>query len=332
MTRRVYVKFSIMLVLVIVGIAVIIAFPAEADKSHVEFESSLSVPVGEYRYVVASVFWPESPESALYVAYFEVVGGGVVKFYAFSSGAFEAWVDGRYQVNWVSGSGGQCGFWGASQLLGGSFEDVYLVVLNDVASASQNVDLRVDRVWHESSRLGIIVGSVMVSLAVGLIPVLFYGVTRLHVQYSALLSVMAWIPVFSVAMAPYSITPRTQEFLIYSLIMTVPGVLFFEAFPLIALLYLFEKHDGFAFFRSWNMRERLQVVGVFLIFGFCVPIVFMLFRMVSMFSYWPVNPDVYTVYPVAAGLLLMLVGFVVFVALYAVWVRGRRVSGIAPSG
>jgi hypothetical protein len=331
MTRSVFVKFSIMLALVVAGLAVIIAFPAEADKSQVEFESSLTVPVGEYRYVAVSVFWPESPESALYVAYFEVVGGGVVKFYAFSSGAFEAWVDGRYQLSWVSGSGGQCGFFGTSRL-GGSFEDVYLVVLNDVASASQNVDLRVDRVWHESSRLGIIVGSVVFSLAVGLIPVLFYGVNRLHAEYSVLLSVMAWILVFSVAMAPYSITPRAQELLIYSLIMTVPGVLFFEAFPLIGLLYLLEKHDGFAFLRSWNMRERLQVVGVFLIFGFCIPIVFMLFRMVSMSSYWPVNPDVYTLYPVAAGLLLMLVGAVVLAVLYIVRVRDRSVSAVAGSG
>ena len=47
MTRRVFVKFSIMLVLVVAGLAVIIAFPAEADRSRVEFESSLVVPVGE---------------------------------------------------------------------------------------------------------------------------------------------------------------------------------------------------------------------------------------------------------------------------------------------
>jgi hypothetical protein len=112
----------------------------------------------------------------------------------------------------------------------------------------------------------------------------------------------------------------------------VPGVLFFEAFPLIVLLYLLEKHDGFAFFRSWNMRLGLRVVGVVLLFGFCVPIVFLLFQMVSVLAYWPVNPDVYVVFPVALGLLFMLVGFVAFLALYVVWVRGRRVSGVAPSG
>lgn len=322
-------KFSIMLALVVAGLAVIIAFPVEADKSHVEFESSLSVPVGEYRYATVSVFWPESPESRVYVAFFEVVGGGVVKFYAFSSGAFEAWVEGRYQLNWVFGSGGQCGFSGDSQVSGGSYENIYLVVLNDVATADRTVDLRVDWVWHESNMLGLFVGTIALSLGIGLIPVLFYGVSGLHVQYSVLLSVMAWMLVFSVAMAPYSIVPYTWGNMVYALVMSVPGVLFFEAFPLIGLLYLLEKHDAFAFFRSWNMRERLQVVSVFLLFGFCVPIVFMLFRMISMLFYLPVNPDVYTGLSVAAGLLCMLVGAVVLAVLYVVHVRGRSVVAVA---
>jgi hypothetical protein len=177
--------------------------------------------------------------------------------------------------------------------------------------------------------LGLLVGSVVASLGVGLIPVLFYGVNGLHAEYSVLLSVMAWILVFSVAMAPYSVVPYTWGNMVYSLVLSVPGVLFFEAFPLIGLLYLLEKHDGFAFFRSWNMRERLQVVGVFVLFGFCVPIVFMLFRMISMLFYLPVNPDVYTGLSVAAGLLCMLVGFVAFLALYVVWVRGRRVPAVS---
>lgn len=331
MTRSMFVKFSIMLALVVAGLAIIIVFPAEADKSRVEFESSLTVPVDEYRYEVASIFVPAYSDSAWYVASFSVSGGGVVSFYAFDAGRFQLWLDGVYHPDWVVGNGGQC-FVGVSGGDVGEFQNLYLVVLNDVASGSQNVDLQVARQWHESSRLGLFVGSVVFSLGVGLIPVLFYGVNRLHVEYSVLLSVMAWIVVFFVALAPYTIIPLTWDTLVYSLVMTVPGVLFFEAFPLIVWLYLVQKHDGFAFFRSWNMKERLQVVSVFLMFGFCVPIVFMVFRVVSMISYWPVDPDVYTLYPVAAGLLLMLVGAVVLAVLYVVRVRGRSVPAVAGSG
>ena len=321
-------KFSIMLALVVASLAVFIAYPAEVDKSHVEFESSLSVPVGEYRRAVASVFVPAHSDAAWYVASFSVVGGGVAKFYAFDVAHYELWQDGVYSPNWVVGSGGQC-FVGVSGGEVGGFQSLYLVVLNDVSSASQSVDLQVARQWHESSRLGLLMGSALFSLGVGLIPVLLYGVSRLHVEYSALLSVMAWIAVFFVGLAPYTIFPLTWGNLVYSLVETVPGVLFFEAFPLIALLYLVEKHDGFAFFRSWNMRERLQVVSVFLLFGFCVPIVFMVFRMVSMVVMWPVDPDVYTELSVAGGLLLMLVGAVVLAVLYVVHVRGRSVVAVA---
>jgi len=331
MTRRVFVKFSIMLVLVVVGLAVIIAFPAEADKSHVEFESSLTVPVGEYGFRVAEIFVPAFSDSAWYVASFSVASGGVVRFCALDVARYELWLDGVHHPDWVVGSGGQC-FLGVSGGGVGEFQSLYLIVLNDVASASQSVDLQVARQWHESSRLGLFVGSVVFSLGIGLIPVLFYGASRLHVEYSALLSVMAWIVVFFVALAPYTIIPLTWGTLIYSLVMTVPGVLFFEAFPLIILLYLVEKHGGFAFFRSWNMKERLQVVGVLSLFGFCVPIVFMVFRIVSMLSYWPVDPDVYTGLSVAAGLLFMLVGAVALAVLYVVRVRGRSVVSVAGSG
>jgi hypothetical protein len=328
MSGKMFVKFSIMLVLVVAGLAVIIAFPAEADRSRVEFESSLTVPVGEYGFRVAEIFVPASPDSAQYVASFSVAGGGVVSFYALDVSRYELWLDGVYSPNWVVGSNGQCSMSISGGDVGGS-QGLYLVVLNDVAGSSQSVDLQVARWWHESSKLGLFVGSVVLSLGVGLVPVLFYSVSRLHAAYSGLLSVMAWVVVFFVGLAPGSISPLTWDGLVYSLVRTVPGVLFFEAFPLIVLLYLLEKHDGFMLFRSWNMKKYLRVVGVVLLFGFCVPIVFLLFQMVSVLAYWPVNPEVYVGFPVALSLLLMLVGFVAFLALYAV--RVRRVSGVAPS-
>jgi hypothetical protein len=331
MTRSVFVKFSIMLALVVAGLAVIIAFPAEADKSQVEFESSLTVPAGEYGYEVAEIYVPAYSDSAWYVASFSVASGEVVRFCALDVARYELWLDGPYLPNWVGGSGGQC-FMSVSGGEVGEFQSLYLIVLNDVVSVSQSVDLQVVRQWHESSRLGLFVGSVVFSLGIGLIPVLLYGVNRLHVEYSVLLSVMAWIVVFFVGLAPYTIFPLTWGTLVYSLVMTVPGVLFFEAFPLIVLLYLVEKHDGFAFFKGWNMKERLEVVSVFLLFGFCVPIVFMVFRMVSMMIMWPVDPDIYTGLSVTAGLLLMLVGAVVLAVLYVVRVRGRSVPAVAGSG
>jgi archaellum biogenesis protein FlaJ (TadC family) len=105
--------------------------------------------------------------------------------------------------------------------------------------------------------------------------------------------------------------------------MTVPELLFFEAFPLVALLYLLEKNNGLAYFKNWNAEKRLRISGLFLMFGYIIPIVFMLVDAVTLFWQSPIDQDFLTLFSVAAGCLLMLGGLIIFVGVATIHHRRR---------
>jgi hypothetical protein len=312
-------KFVIVLTLLLVGFIVFFTFPAEADKSRVEFEAFLTVPANTYQYRTVAVYVPAPPESATYVASFAVSNGGIVKFYPFSSGLWQLWQEGTFQPDWVEGNHGDFGMSIQSQT--SETIDFYLVVLND-ASASQDVKIWLSKTWHESNYLGLFTGSAIVSLGIGIIPLLMFGKKRLHLAYSATIFVMAYLLIAFLSWAYYKSYSPYPPFT-FTLIQTIPGVLFFEAFPLTFLLYLLHRNNGFAYFKNWNMGKRLQIPGVFLISGYILPLVFMVFRMVSLSLYWPLDPDELTTFSVTIGGLLMLTGLMIFIGLLATHYRRK---------
>lgn len=316
-------KFVMVSALVLIGFIVLYAFPVEADKSRVEFEASLTVPAGTYQYRATSVYVPPSPESVQSVASFEVLNGGAVKFYTFiSSGMWELWQEGKYQPSQlIEGSHGDLWSSGTSQT--GEYIDFYLVVQND-GSSSQDVKVWLSRTWHESNKLGLVSGSALVSLGIGVIPLLIFGKSRLHLKYSAIIFTMAFIMVFFLAWAQFWSTPPDP---VFNVTQALPGVLFFEAFPLIALLYLLEKNNGFAYFKSWNTKRQLRISGTLLFVGYTFPIFFMLLGMFNfLLRPMPLDPNKLTAYSVIAGGSLMLAGLVIFIGLWASNYRRKSLS------
>lgn len=316
-------KLAVVLTLVIFGFVVLFAFPAEADKSRVEFEASLTVPASTYEYGVASIYAPPTPESNSYFASFAVPHGGTVKFYLFLSlGSLQLWQEGTYQPSWIEGDHGDFGISVGSQT--GENEDLYLVVLNE-ASFTQDVKVWLTKTWHESNYIGLLTGSAIASLGVGIIPLLRFGKNRRQLAYSTTLFLMTYIMVAVIAWMWYRSYPPYSPFT-YNLTETMPGILFFEAFPLIALLYLLHRNNGLAFFRKWKMGKRLQISGLLLVSGYMFPLAFMLFRMFSLFLYLPFNPDRLTTYSLIIGGLLMLTGLVIFVGLWATYHRRKSLA------
>jgi hypothetical protein len=311
-------KLSIVVALVLVGFIVLFAFPVEADKSRVEFEGSLTVPAGTYQYKSTSIYVPAVPESVSYEASFNVPSGEIVRFYPLDIARFELWQEGIFEPDWVVGNEGSYGIGISSQF--SKTETLYLVVLNDASSSSQDVKVWLSRTWHESNKLGLLSGSLLVSLGIGVIPLLIFGKSKLHLKYSATIFTMAFIMVFFLAWAQYWSTPPDP---VFNLIYAMPGILFFEAFPLTMLLYLLHKNNAFAYFRNWNMKEQLQISGVLLIFGFMVPLVFMLFSMASFFLYLPVDPYGFTIFSLAIGGVLMFAGLIMFIGLWATYHRRK---------
>jgi len=305
-------KLGLTFALVVVGFVVLFAFPAEADRSHVEFETSLTVPAGTYQYKPTSVYVPAAPESVSYVASFNVPSGEIVRFQVLDVARFELLQEGIFEPDWVVGNEGSYGIGISSQF--SKTETLYLVVLNDASSSSQDVKAWLSRTWHESSKLGLASGSALISLGMAIIPLSLFGKSRLNLKYSALLFAMAFLSVFNFAWAPYWSTPPNP---INNLAMAVPGVFFFEAFPLIVLLYLLEKNRGFDFFKNWKMKEKLRISGFLVMLGYTIPIVFMLLNMVNIFLPWNTHPNYVTVWSASIGLLLMLMGSTIFVGLAA---------------
>ena len=303
-------KFAIF-TLVLVGFSVLYGFPVEADKSRVEFEALLTVPAGTNEYRTTAVYVPAAPESVSYVASFNVPSGEIVRFQILDIARFELWQEGIFEPDWAVGNEGSYGIGISSQF--SKTETLYLVVLNDVSSSSQDVKVWLSRTWHESNRLGALVGSAAVSLGIGVIPLLMFGKSKLHVRYSVTIFAMTFIMVFSLALAPYESTPPNP---IHNFIRDLPGVFFFEAFPLTALLYLLEKNNGFDYFKAWNMRTKLQISGIFLFSGYTLPIWVMLFGMISLLLRLPLDPDRAAAFSLIVGGTLMLIGLALFVGLW----------------
>ncbi len=315
-------KFAIVFTLLLVGFIVLFTFPAEADKSRVEFEASLTVPANTYQYRTVAVYAPAPPESATYVASFSLSNGGIVKFYPFEQGLWQLWQEGVYEPSWVEGSQGDFGMSIQSQT--GENINFYLVVLND-ASVSQDVKIQLSKTWHESNYLGLFTGSAIVSLGIGIIPLLMFGKNRLQLAYSTTIFVMIYLMVALLIWSQYWCTPPNPAFTVSQ---ATPGVLFFEAFPLTVLLYLLHRNNGFAYFKNWNMGKRLQISGVFLITGYILPLVFMFFRMISFFLYWPYDPDELTTFSVTMGGLLMLTGLMIFIGVLTAHYRRKYLGNL----
>lgn len=313
-------KFATVLTLLLIGLIVLFTFPAEADKSRIEFEAFLTVPANTYQYRIVTVYAPAAPESAIYIASFSVSNGGIVKFYPFESGLWILWQEGKFQPGWVEGNHGDFGMSTQSETSGNT--NLYLVVLND-ASVSQDVKIWLSKTWHESNYIGLLSGSAIVSLGIGIIPLLMSRKNRLHLAYSAIMFVMTYIMVAFLAWAPYSSTPPN---LVLTLTQAMPGVLYFEAFPLTILIYLLHRNNGFAYFENWNMGKRLQIPGMLLISGFVLPLVFITVRMVSLSLHWPLNPDKLTTFSVIMGGLLMLTGLMIFIGFWANHYRRKSPS------
>jgi hypothetical protein len=246
-----------------------------------------------------------------------VSNGGIVKFYPFESALWQLWQEGAFQPDWVEGNHGDFGMSIQSQT--GENISFYLVVVND-ASVSQDVKIQLSKTWHESNYVGLLSGSAIVSLGIGIIPLLMFGKNKPHLAYSATIFVMTYIMVAFLTWAQYWSTPPNPAL---TLTQAMPGVLFLEAFPLTFLLYLLHRNNGFAYFKNWNMGKRLQISGVFLISGYILPLVFMVFRMVSLSLYWPLDPDELTTFSVTIGGLLMLTGLMIFIGLLATHYRRK---------
>jgi hypothetical protein len=313
MRNKILKNLTIIFALVLIGLVVLYAFPVEADKSQVEFEASLTAPAGTYQYKSTLIYVPADPESVSYVASFSVPSGEIVRFQFLDIARFELWQEGIFEPDWVVGNEGSYGIGISSQF--SKTETLYLVVLNDVSSSSQDVKVWLSRTWHESSKLGLASGSTLISSGIAVIPLLFFGKSKLNLKYSATLFAMAFLSVFNFGWAPYwSIPPNP----INNLAIAVPGVFFFEAFPLIALLYLLEKNNGFAYFKSWNMKQPLRISGMLLFSGYTFPIFFMLVGMFNVILRpMPLDPYKLTVYSLIAGGSLMVAGLVIFVGLWA---------------
>lgn len=312
MKNKSYEKFAIALVLVLVGSLVLYAFPAEADKSRVEYETLLTVPAGTYEYGTTEVYVPASPESVGLMASFNVPSGATVKFQILDIARFELWREGIYEPDWVVGNEGHYSIGISSEF--SKTDTLYLIVVNDLSSSSQEVEVQLSRTWHESNRLGALAGSAIVSLGIGLTPLLLLGKSKLHAKYSVTLFAMAFIMVLSMALAPYESFPPNP---VGNIVRDLPVVFFFEAFPLIALLYLLEKNNGFAYFKTWKMRTQLQISGIFLFSGYTLPIWVMLFGMIAFLLRLPLDPIQAAQLSLALGGLLMLTGSVIFVGLWA---------------
>lgn len=311
-------KYALVALLVLVGCLVLYAFPIEADKSQVTFEDTLLVPAGTYQYATTTVYSPPPPESAQYTASFSVPNGQTVKFTWFlGSSSLQLWQEGQYQPIWIEASEGSWGMSGQSQT--GSYDDFYLVVLNQ-NSAPQDVKVWLSKNWHESNSLSWVVSSTLIALGVGLTPVLMYGKTRFNLKYSALIFAMTFIMIFFLIPTPYWSTPPDPA---RNLIQAIPGILFFEAFPLIPLLYLLEKHNGFARFQNWNKKQLLKVSGAFILLGYIVPIVFLIFQMLTALTLSSIDPYPANVFSVAISGSIMLTGLLIFTAL---WTTQRKTT------
>lgn len=319
-------KFAIVFTLLLVGFIVLFTFPAEADKNQVEFEASLTVPANTYQYKTAVIYVPAAPQSVDYVASFDVPSGEIVKFFPFHRPLFELWREGKFQPDWVEGNHGDFGMSISTGLQTGENINLYLVVLND-ASVSQEVKIQLAKTWHESNYLGLLTGSSIVSLGIGILPLVMFGKNRLHLAYSTTIFVMTYLIVASITWAQYWSTPPNPSF---TLTQAMPGVIFFEAFPLTVLLYLLHRNNGFAYFKNWNMGKCLQIPSVFLISGYTLPLVFITIRMLSLSLYWPLNPDELTTFSVATGGLLMLAGLLTFIGLWATHYRRKFIRTKTP--
>lgn len=311
-----------MFTLLLVGFIVLFTLPAEADKSRVEFEASLTVPANTYQYRTVAVYVPASPESATYVASFSVSSGGIVKFYPFDSALWQLWQEGTFQPDWAEGNHGDFGMSISTGSQTGENIEFYLVVLND-ASFSQDVKMQLSKTWHESNYLGLLTGSAIVSFGVGIIPLLMFGKSRLYLTYSTIMFVMTYLMVAFLTWAQYWSIPPNPSF---TLTQAVPGVLFLEAFPLTVLLHLLHKNNGFAYFKNWNMGKRLQISGVLLISGYIIPLASITLRMLSLNLHWSLDPDELTTFSVTIGGLLMLTGLMIFIGLLTTHHRRRSLS------
>jgi len=318
-------KIGIILALVLAGLVIIFILPAEADRRQVVFEASLTVEAGKIEHGVTEVYVPAIPDSADYAASFLVGNGGIVKFYAFDSATWQLWQEGKFNPSWTEGSEGELWMSISTGKATSEYASLYLVVVNN-GSVSQNVQVRVTEAWHESSYAGLLGGSAVVSLGVGLVPLLMYGKSRMHFVYSVTIYVMSFLMVSFLASAQYVTTPPDP---IYGVTQVMPPVLFLEAFPLIVLLYLLNRNKTFAHFKAWNMGAKLQVAAAFLLFGYAIPIVFMALRIVSLAMYWPINPDSLTASSLIIGGLLMLVGLMVFISLLGIH-RQSRIRKMSP--
>lgn len=324
MRSRALQKFAIIPLLLLVGFIVLFSFPAEADKSRVEFEASLTVPANTYQYNIATVYVPPEPQSVSYVGSFHVPSGEIVKFYPFNLPTFELWQEGKFQPDWVKGSHGDFGMSISTGAPSGEDIDFYLVAMNE-ASSSIDVKVQMTKTWHESNYLGLFTGSTIFSLGIGMFPSVVFGKNRRQIAYSGTIFVMTYLMVAFLTWAYYKSYPPYPPFT-FTLIQTISGVLFFEAFPLTLLLYLLHRNNGFVYFKSWNMGKRLQIPGVFLISGYILPLVFMVLRMVSLLHHLPFNPDVLNVlntFSVTLGGLLMLTGLVIFIGLWTTHYRRK---------
>lgn len=311
MRSTVNLKLAVLLSLVLVGFIVLFAFPAEADKSRMEFADSLTVPANSYQYKTTTIFVPAAPDSVDYVASFDVPIGDIVKFYPFDLALFELWQEGKYQPDWVEGNHGEYRFGISSQTA--QNWNHYLVVLNE-ASAPISVNVQLAKVWHQSSYLGLFVGSAVASLGIGITPVLMFGKSKRYLLYSITLFAIAFILVANLTWAQYWSYPPNPT---YTLIQAVPVVFFFEAFPLIALLYMLHRNNAFAYLRNWNMGRQLQISGAFLMSGYFLPLAFMVLRMLSLLFYYSLDSDMLTSFSVITGSLLMAVGTTLFIGLWA---------------
>jgi hypothetical protein len=311
MKNKSYEKLAIAFALVLVGSIILYALPAEADKSRVEYETLLTVPAGTYEYGNTEIYVPASPESVSYMASFSVPSGATVKFQILDIGRFELWQEGIYEPNWVVGSEGHHGIGISSEF--SKTDTLYLIVVNDASVSSQEVMVQLSRTWHESNKLGALAGSAIVSLGIGLTPLILFGKSKLHAKYSVTLFAMAIIMVLSIALAPYESYPPNP---IGNILRDLPVVFFFEAFPLIALLYLLEKNNGFAYFKAWKTRTQLQISGILLFSGYTLPIWVMLFGMIALILRLPLDSTQATQLSLALGGSLMLTGSVIFIGLW----------------
>lgn len=265
MKRRKLLVGSITVVgMLLVGTYTLMSFlvnPAfgRVEKSEVAWSGSLTVQGNETKWKDFGVLSPYD-----YIASFTISDATIKSCYPLDETLFNYWQEGLYEPIFVEMDRADYKLSTEPLEFSAAMGKVYLrffIFVNEDSYAKE-VQCKITRVWHETNYLPILSGIALIPI--GMIMGIGLKVDKLQIGYLACSYVTAFL------MMPFflDLAWNAGHSPIFAIVSNIQNAMVFASLPLGSLIYLWlEKGDGSTCLESWNVGEKLRIVGFFLLSG-----------------------------------------------------------------